>query len=508
MRNNWRDYVKKFNQNDEELIIQMFSNEEAEEWMSREVPCFECSDKTIEEIYYFRWWLFRKHIKKTEEGRIITEFLADVPWSGAYNSINCAGSHHLSEARWMKKDRELSREYIDFWFRGSGDEYSYSSWMIHTVYEMAVVMDDRNMAVRYLDDFIRFYQRIESTNFTPYGLFWSDDDRDAMERSISGKGLRPTLNSYMYANALAIAKIAEWAGQSQIKEIFQIKAEKLKYKILSMLWDKKDQFFKVIPLDTKDSRLISADFADISEEHNVREAIGYIPWDMGVPDTSYDEAWRFLMDEEYFRTPFGPSTAEKKHKDYMKPADHECMWNGPVWPFATTQILNSMIRILQNEGSKNVDKSDFMALMRTYAGIHYRIREDGKKVNWLDENVDPDTGEWLSRKILSEWKWREDKGGYERGKDYNHSAFCDLVIRGICGVKITEENNLVIHSLLPWGMWDYFMLEDLPYKNHRITIAFDKDGSRYKKGKGMWVAVDGEKKVSIDKPAVLSLILS
>lgn len=379
MLDNWKRYVQKFNQNDEELIVQMISNAEAEEWMSQEVPCFECSDKTIEEIYYFRWWLFRKHIKQTEEGRIITEFLADVPWSGAYNSINCASGHHLSEARWMKKDRGLSKEYINFWFRGSGDEYSYSSWIIHTVYELAMVMEDKNAAVQYLDEFIRFYHRVENTNFTSYGLFWSDDDRDAMERSISGKGLRPTLNSYMYANALAIAKISEWAGKAEIKKIFQSKAEKLKQKILSMLWDERAQFFKVIPLDTKDSRLASADFADIPKEHNIREAIGYIPWDMGIPDSSYDGAWRFLMDGRYFSTPFGPTTAEKTHSGYMKPTDHECLWNGPVWPFANTQILNSMIRVLQNGESKNINKNDFMTLMKAYAGSHYRIREDGKK---------------------------------------------------------------------------------------------------------------------------------
>ena len=63
MLNNWKEYVQKFNQNDDEIIVQMISNSETQEWMSREVPCFECPDKTIEEIYYFRWWLFRKHIK-------------------------------------------------------------------------------------------------------------------------------------------------------------------------------------------------------------------------------------------------------------------------------------------------------------------------------------------------------------------------------------------------------------------------------------------------------------
>lgn len=499
MLDNWKKYVEKFNQNDEEIIMQAVPNSGVMEWMEQEVPLFECPDKMLEETYYFRWWVFRKHIKQTEQGRIITEFLPSVPWAGAYNSINCASSHHLSEARWLKRDQELSKEYINFWFRGSGDEYSYSSWIIDTVYEYALVTGNKNIAMEYLEDFVRFYQEVEKTHMTQYGLFWSDDDRDAMEMSISGKGLRPTLNSYMYANALAIAKISEWAGRRDLKSLYQKKADNLKEKILSMLWDEKARFFKVIPMDTRDEELSVLDFSKIPEERNVREEIGYIPWDIEIPDCSYDEAWKYLMDSRYFKTSFGPTTAEKTHPDYMKPNEHECLWNGPVWPYATTQTLNSMIRLLQNRNSEYVDRNDFMTVMRSYANSHYRVKEDGKKINWLDENIDPDTGEWLSRKILQGWNWRKDKGGYERGKDYNHSAFCDLVIRGICGVQITEDENLIVDSLLPWGIWDYFRLEELPYKKHRITIAYDRDGSRYQNGKGLWIEVDGEKVMSVEK---------
>lgn len=80
----------------------------------------------------------------------------------------------------------------------------------------------------------------------------------------------------------------------------------------------------------------------------------------------------------------------------------------------------------------------FLSVLRTYANSHYRMREDGKRVNWLDENMEPDTGDWLSRRILKDWDWPQLKAGYERGKDYNHSAFCDLIIRGVCGVQPKE----------------------------------------------------------------------
>ena len=51
---------------------------------------------------------------------------------------------------------------------------------------------------------------------------------DGMEESISGsrtaKNIRPTINSYMAANARAIAQIAELAGRSDVANRFRDKA--------------------------------------------------------------------------------------------------------------------------------------------------------------------------------------------------------------------------------------------------------------------------------------------
>ena len=60
-------------------------------------PLFEISDKEIEEIYYFRWNVFSRHIKKTSHGYVVTEFLPDVPWAGIHNTISCAAAHHFYE---------------------------------------------------------------------------------------------------------------------------------------------------------------------------------------------------------------------------------------------------------------------------------------------------------------------------------------------------------------------------------------------------------------------------
>lgn len=496
----WRQYIHKFNENDEELTIHTVPNEKAEEWVEREVPKFECSDPLMEEVYYFRWWVFRKHIKDIGKGRIITEFLPKVEWSGPYNSINCANGHHIAEARWLKEDRELVKEYIHFWLRGEGIEKStsYSTWLADAVYRYALASDDRELAVDVLPELIRFYERTEEEHMTRYGLFWSHDGWDAMELAISGSGLRPTMNSYMYGNARAIEKIAAWAGDEEKACQFSRKAERIRELMWKYLWDEETQFFKVIPQENKDDVIPDLAISSIPAEHNAMEQIGYIPWGFEIPDKRHNKAWSYLDDEEYFKAPFGITTAQKNHPRYMnKESAHECQWNGPVWPFATTQTLNSMIMHLVSGETEELSKADFLKQMTVYAKSHFRTKEDGKVINWLDENMDPDTGIWLAREILKSWGWS--KGGYERGKDYNHSAFCDLVIRGICGLQLTRDNQIIVEPLLPKGVWSYFLLEDLPYKKHSLTIGYDKDGTHYQKKKGLWLELDGKEIAAVEE---------
>ena len=47
-------------------------------WFVDNTPWLDVPDRNIEEIYYFRWYSFRKHIRKSPDGWIIDEFLDNV----------------------------------------------------------------------------------------------------------------------------------------------------------------------------------------------------------------------------------------------------------------------------------------------------------------------------------------------------------------------------------------------------------------------------------------------
>jgi hypothetical protein len=112
--------------------------------------------------------------------------------------------------------------------------------------------------------------------------------------------------------------------------------------------------------------------------------------------------------------------------------------------------------------------------------------DDGRVVPWIDEDLNPLTGEWLARAM----KIRK-KSFYGRGDHYNHSGYGDLAITGLAGLRPRADNVLEINPLVPAGTWDWFCLDHVPYHGHIVTVVWDKTGSRFGKGKGLRVFADG-----------------
>ena len=491
---NFSQYIDDFNAQDEELYINAIPNHGAWEFLSSNIPLFDCPDKELEKTYYFRWWTFRKHIKNTPDGYVITEFLPQVNWSGKYNTISCAAGHHFYEGRWLH-DTQYLDSYALFWFRNGGSPRSYSFWAADAIYNYYLVTGDREKVIELLPDLVENYELWEAgknwgRNYyigkNPDGLFTTIDDRDGMELSIGGHGRRPSINSYMFGDAIAISKIALLAGEPEVADIYREKAGVLRSLVQDRLWDRSASFFKILS-------------ADSSELSDVRELIGYTPWYFNLPDkeSGYEVAWTQITDSSGFRAPFGPTTAEQRDPRFeVSYSGHECKWNGPGWPFATSVTLTAMANVLNNYPHEVISKSDYFDLLQTYSKSHRRINDQGEELPWIDENLNPYTGEWLARAQLSSYDpvkgWSDQKGGKERGKDYNHSTFCDLVITGLVGLRPRADGRIEVNPLIPEDQWEWFCLDQIPYHGKIITIAWDRSGKKYNTGKGFRVYSNGK----------------
>ena len=111
--------------------------------------------------------------------------------------------------------------------------------------------------------------------------------------------------------------------------------------------------------------------------------------------------------------------------------------------------------------------------------MHYMI-EDGKRYNYIGEVMLPDQHVWHAH----EWFKGKDvpitNGGADRGRDYNHSTFIDLVLRGLCGINV-KSNTLNVNPIID-GVWDWFKIENLTFKRQTYNVYYDKTGNVFNKG--------------------------
>ncbi len=467
---NYKHYVTYFNAMEKENIKQAIPNDSAWLWMQKNIPLFECPQKNVEEIYYYRWWTFRKHIKNTEQSKVITEFLVPRSYADKYNLIASALGHHIYESRWLH-DKTIMDNNLKVWYRGNEGKplkklRFYSSWNADAIYNRYLVNADKDFILDLLPDLQNDFNEWEKEKKDSSGLYWQYDVRDAMEETISGgrkeKNPRPSINSYMYGNANALQQINLLTTNGRKAFVYQQKKDTLKSLVEQNLWNSQHSFFEV-----------RKDKGDTLS--NVKEAIGFIPWYFNMPDSNFSIAWKSLIDTKTFCAPFGITTADRSHPQFRTHGCCKCEWDGAVWPFATSQTLTAMANLLNNYSQNIVADSNYFALLNTYVeSQYYRGRP------YIGEYLDEKTGYWL-------------KGDEERSRYYNHSTFNDLIISGLVGLRPRADDVVEIKPLIPQNKWDWFCLDNVLYHGKIITILWDKDGTKYKKGKGLMVFVNGKK---------------
>jgi hypothetical protein len=459
-------HVAKFNAMEDEGVVNAVPNAQAAEWMREHVPGFVCSDAEVEEIYWFRWWSLRKHLKRDQaSGRwAFTEFITKP------RPVSSALGHHLMELRWLR-EQAFADDYVLYWLRGheGGRQqhlHKYSQWLPYALWQRWLVTQDTKTLVGLLDDLVADYRQWETERRRPDGLFWQHDVWDAMEESISGgrkvKNVRPTISSYMFGNATAIAEVARMAGRTDLANEFAAKAAELRFLVVATLWDPERQFFT-----SRTEQL---------ERIPVREEIGFIPWYFGLPQPKrgYEAAWRQLTDEQGFKAPFGITTAERRDPTFRTRGIRTCEWDGAVWPFATSQTLTGLARVLRDYPQDAITTQDYFDAFMSYVRVH---RYDGRP--YIGEYLDEKTGAWIM-------------GPNPRSRFYHHSTFADLLIEGVIGLRPRADDVVEISPLLPANAWDWFCLERVRYHGRELTIVWDRDGKRFGGGAGLRVIANGK----------------
>lgn len=396
----------------------------------------------------------------------------------------------MAEGRWLN-DRRYADDYLNFMYAGGGNDRHFTDYMADSVWGRYLVDGDREAALRHLPVMRHIYRLWDDKFDFDKGLYFVEPLLDATEYTVSsidassgkdgfrgGDAFRPSINSYMFANARALARLAEMAGDKAMAREYAARAEAIRSHVLTDLWSEKLTHF----IDRHQSR--KNPFVTYWNPIRNRELVGYLPWmfDLVPDDARYAQAWRHLLDPASLAGKAGMRTVEANYEHYMRQyrylgPDPECQWNGPVWPYQTTQVLIGLANLLDHYRSPGpVTRSDYMRLLRQYTALHYQ----GEKLD-LEEDYHPETGPPIV--------------GLDRSHHYFHSGYNDLILTGLVGIRPRADDVLEVNPLLPDAgdpqALAWFRVQDVPYHGHRIAVTWDADGSHYGRGKGLLIEVDG-----------------
>jgi len=301
------------------------------EWYKANIPFIDTPDANINGVYYYRWSTHKRALRYTTAGAgyIATEYDNPTWYAGdtSYGGLSDAAGYHILDGRWLR-NRTYTDDYINYWLRGAGKAKSrlYSEWITSAAYQRYLVTGDATLIKANLQQFITLYNSWGSNltanipvngTTTTDALYFQSPLSDATEftetsfRSTDafggGPGFRPTVNSYQYAAALAISKIAALAGDDTNATTFAAKAASLKTAVQDALWDPQRQFFMhVYNADRSNSGIAGT-------RTTWREAMGFAPWAFELPDASYSTAWQYLTDPRRFAGAYGPYSLERFH---------------------------------------------------------------------------------------------------------------------------------------------------------------------------------------------------
>ena len=461
------------------------------DWFAARIPVFESPDSAIDATYYYRWELVTKHLTygSPQTGYTFTEFIDRPFWSGAFGAISCPLGHQFAELRWLN-DPDIVRQFARYWFETPGAQpRSYSNWYASAMWRLYEVTRDSGLLHHVLP-----YMKQQHAGWIAehwddgQQMFRWDGLHDGMERNINSRqtddidegaeGYRPTLNSYLYGDERAIARASALFGDSATAREFDSRADALRARVLETLWDERRTFFlHRFAHDEKDGvRALTRSYESGRYAGNPhgRELIGYVPWQFELPPDGkgYERAWHFLMDTAYFLAPYGPPTVER-HDPQFVISPRCCWWSGNSWPYATTQTLDAMANLLTDYHQGVVGAADWMRLFAIYTRTQ---RKDGRP--YIAEAANPDNGSWAGHDTPY------------HSEHYFHSAYVDLVITGVAGLRPRADDSVVVNPLAP-ARWRYFALDDVMYHGRRLTILWDRDGTRYHRGAGLTILADG-----------------
>ena len=496
-------------------------------WAAAAIPLFEASDANLTAVYYFRWRSFRTHVHATGDGAegfpfVVTEFTPTVPWAGRANTIDCAAGHHVREGRWLRDNASATSagavvdSYSLWWLSGLGGvRANYYNWLATSLLDRLEVAGDARFLARIAQYIAPLQQYVLAFMAGTLPLnnncqHWSPEldcivsfpNCQGQEHNLAGGGCQPLVHAMMTSEAAAVSRLCALLGNATCAAQFAVQEAAFRNRTLR-LWNPALAFF-----DTSNSTLApkGQSFAGVRTLASLTS-----PWYFNaVPESNasfFAASWDAAFDAEGLGGEFGLRTAEKRSPAYSCWPKNCCYWGGPVWPFESSKAITAAINVLQNAAVASqvpaVTRTRLFDLLSDYTQMHlgsWTITNftTGARANYTLLNESgyflPGLGSsWIAEAgCADDATWTDNPSG---GYLYQHSTFVDLVLTGVAGLVPRASGaapSLTVAPLQPSdAALEWWAVDGALVGGRAVCVLWDYDGSRYSRGAGLSVFVDG-----------------
>ena len=440
-----------------------------EDFYRNEVPAFTSSDKSLDELYAFRWFLL--HFSRAGgdlgllkypvvlEGRQAFQtyccysapFMAfDLNWAirpeygfGQLANMEAAaypdgrfpwyatpetnhlpiqhpsetGQSALPWAAWrfyeVHRDKALLKRLyptmkrdVDWWIT---DRDRDGNGLFTIDHQMETGMDDLNR--RWKGDPPRQYEAIDATAYTVLNLRGVSN----MARALGNVGDAAKYGAYADRAGRALESVLWDSALGRYRDRNPENGERTDYNSITIFY----------PL-----------FAGTAGQYHFEDLVS-----------------RYLLNPKEYATPHPVPAISQSDPEFDTVNRY---WAGPTWPATNSHVVQGFA-----ESAKRLDRSRLPQaadLLKASVALHLRPRPD------FYEHYNSLTGAPMSD-----------------FRDYMHSWWVDVVIRHVAGLTPQDDGGLVVDPL-PMGL-KHFALRSAPYGKHRVDILFD--------AKALTVRVDG-----------------
>lgn len=449
-------------------------------WMDQYVPRLFIDDMDMLKIYYYRFFVIKSAIHTPSDIWPESVFqgacVYESPFGGWFGApIGLPFPLQIEEMKWMKDTKVLCSQ-IDNWCEGHGATKGYIQFTPMAVWDVYVHKKDKNLIEKYYESMKQYtllkcfedksmLPKTEGSwitgaeyqpsfyQYTEPKWDWRNDTegvKDGFERTILH---RVDECSMHLLNLAACKNMADLLEKTEDTHFFTEALEEAKKQVISLFWNEEKGFFFDV---------------DVKTGKQCDEAYSYdgcMPMMKQLFGEKYHKVFEHFAKQGCFHADFGLTSVGKQCPMYWfdncivgpteasldNPHLYGCCWNGPIWPFAVSLVLES----LGSAAYENEDLNDlFEMIFKEYTELHF------------------ESGDRATPCIVEHYR-PTDGAAFSPQAEYFHSEWLNLFLSYYLGICVREE-EICIKPMIK----EEFILEGIQIHGKSYTIS-----QEYKNGK-------------------------